>query len=74
MKRRNFISGNIALGAMIPGTYASMAFADPRYGENQAKDKGETEIFIERVKEGQPHKGKGFRCWVMMMIVLISIT
>ena len=29
MKRRNFISRNIALGAMIPGAYASMGFTDP---------------------------------------------
>jgi len=58
MKRRNFISRNIALGAMIPGAYASMAFADPRYNDKEGTDRYDGEVVIERVKEGQPFKGK----------------
>jgi LmbE family N-acetylglucosaminyl deacetylase len=58
MKRRKFIAGNIALGAMIPGAYASMAFTDPRYGDGREKEKNVTEPFIEKVREGEPHKGK----------------
>ena len=57
MQRRKFIKGNLALGAMIPGVYASMAYNDPRYLRDKAKENNE-EIFVEKVREGQPHKGK----------------
>jgi LmbE family N-acetylglucosaminyl deacetylase len=58
MKRRNFISRNIALGAMIPGAYASMGFTDPESERQKSKVTGESELVIEKLSEGQPHKGK----------------
>ncbi len=49
MERRKFISNNIAFGALAPAAYASMGSNEP----------GKTkEVFIEKVTEGQPHKGK----------------
>lgn len=57
MKRRKFISGNIAMGAMLPGAYA-MGFADPGIYKKERKGNNENEIVIEKVEEGQPHKGK----------------
>ena len=58
MKRRKFISRNIALGAMIPGAYASMGFTVNDSGRGKDTTMGENEIFIEKLSEGQPHKGK----------------
>jgi LmbE family N-acetylglucosaminyl deacetylase len=58
MKRRNFISGNLALGAMIPGAYASLGFSDPGSDKQKGKKPGDDEIYIEKTMEGQPHKGK----------------
>jgi LmbE family N-acetylglucosaminyl deacetylase len=57
MKRRKFISGNLALGALLPGAYA-MGIADPRYEKKEQKDNNENEIVIEKVTEGLPHKGR----------------
>jgi LmbE family N-acetylglucosaminyl deacetylase len=57
MKRRKFISGNLALGALLPGAY-TMGITDPRYERHEGKDKNENEIIIEKVSEGLPHKGK----------------
>jgi LmbE family N-acetylglucosaminyl deacetylase len=56
MERRKFIAGNIALGATLPGAYASMAFADPRFEDRSEKTRDN--IVIETVREEQPHKGK----------------
>jgi LmbE family N-acetylglucosaminyl deacetylase len=58
MKRRNFISRNIALGALIPGAYASMGFADHGSDRQNAGPHGENDVFIEKLREDQPHKGK----------------
>jgi LmbE family N-acetylglucosaminyl deacetylase len=58
MKRRNFISKNLALGAMIPGAYASMGFTgqfSERPKEKEIREKG---VIIEKLQENQPHKGK----------------
>ena len=57
MKRRKFISGNLALGALLPGAYA-MGLNDPRYDSKDGKDNNENKIVIEKVTEGLPHKGK----------------
>lgn len=57
MKRRKFISGNLAMGALIPGAYA-MGFTDPGSDRQEGNDSNENEIFIEKVAEGLPHKGK----------------
>ncbi len=58
MKRRNFITRNIALGAMIPGAYASMGFTDNESCSEKGKPIGEHDIFVEKLMEGKPHKGK----------------
>jgi LmbE family N-acetylglucosaminyl deacetylase len=58
MKRRKFISGNLALGAVISGGYSSMAFAGPALKSKKGPETKGDEIFIEGVSEGQPHKGK----------------
>src|SRR5512139_1732233 len=58
MKRRNFITRNMALGAMIPGAYASMGFTDNDSARENGRTMGENDIFVEKLMEGQPHKGK----------------
>ena len=67
MKRRNFISKNLVAGAFIPAAYASMGLSNqkvnPGTNKNETGDRlpfedNDTEIVIERVSEGQPHKGK----------------
>ena len=58
MKRRSFISRNLALGATIPGAYASLAFTDPRFPGIPVDPGKSPDIFIERDAEGQPHQGK----------------
>jgi LmbE family N-acetylglucosaminyl deacetylase len=58
MKRRNFISRNIALGAMIPGAYASMGFTDTGSDRKNTGTSYENDVFIEKLREDQPHKGK----------------
>ena len=55
MKRRNFISNNLALGAIIPATYTSMGQTAPKQINPSLVQEG---IIIEKVLEGQPHKGK----------------
>ena len=55
MKRRSFISKNMALGAMIPASYLSMGFATQK-SEHPAQAR--EEIIIEKVSEDKPHKGK----------------
>jgi LmbE family N-acetylglucosaminyl deacetylase len=58
MKRRRFISQNLALGATIPGAYASMAFTDPKKDQKNKQEEISTDVVIEKVQEGQPYKGK----------------
>jgi len=59
MERRKFITKNIALGAVIPAAYGSMAFSAPKPAAMPgAYNYSEDEIVIERVQEGKPHKGK----------------
>lgn len=56
MERRKFISGNIALGALIPSAYVSGSFSEtPNLKDQPQKNEA---IFIEKLLEGQPHKGK----------------
>ena len=58
MERRKFISRNIALGAIIPGAYASMGFSGSGSARQKEIGAGESDLFIEKLLEGQPHKGK----------------
>ena len=58
MKRRNFISKNIALGAIIPGAYASMGFTEKASERREEPENGLKEVFVEKLREGLPHKGK----------------
>jgi hypothetical protein len=53
MKIRNFISKNIVLGAMIPGAYASMGFADSGSDKEKPTVTTVNDVFIERLQEGQ---------------------
>ena len=55
MKRRNFITNNLALGAMIPASYASMGFAERKPVHPSLSQE---EIVIEKVSDDKPHKGK----------------
>jgi LmbE family N-acetylglucosaminyl deacetylase len=57
MKRRNFISNNI-LGAFAPGAYASVALSGQQDADPPGSADNKEEIIIERLAEGQPHKGK----------------
>lgn len=62
MKRRNFISKNLLTGAVLPAAYASLG-STPSANETVRKTSTgfpgqETEVVIEKVAEGQPHKGK----------------
>jgi LmbE family N-acetylglucosaminyl deacetylase len=58
MKRRKFISDNLALGAAISGGYTTMAFSAPQGPGKHDQDKKGNEIFIEKTAEGKPHEGK----------------
>ena len=58
MKRRNFISRNLALGALAPAAYGSLGFTEPDQEARAASSGIEDDVFIEKVVEGQPHKGK----------------
>jgi len=58
MKRRKFISSNIALGALAPAAYASTGFSDLKTDNLTEPAEKENDVIIERVSEGQPHKGK----------------
>lgn len=58
MKRRNFISKNLALGALIPASYASFGFTNQKINNPKNSIEGEDDVVIERLSEGQPHKGK----------------
>ncbi len=54
MKRRSFISNNLALGAMIPASYA-MGIGNQK---NSNPLQSQEEVVIEKVREDKPHKGK----------------
>jgi len=56
MERRNFTK-NMALGALIPTAYTSMGFSDEKNVPAGSPGK-EEDVIIEKVTEGQPHKGK----------------
>ena len=58
MERRKFISKNIAFGALASAAYASSGFTDPKTKKPASSSEQESDIIIERVSEGQPHKGK----------------
>ena len=55
MKRRSFISKNLALGAIIPASYTSLGFISQKTGHPSLNKE---EIIIERVSDDKPHKGK----------------
>ena len=55
MKRRSFISNNLALGAIIPASYATMGLADQKSGH---PSQPQEEVIIEKVRDDKPHKGK----------------
>jgi len=55
MKRRSFISNNLALGAMIPASYASFGLSTQKTDHPSLTQE---EVVIERVSEEKPHKGK----------------
>ena len=58
MKRRSFISKNMALGAMIPASYASYAFTGQKDNKPSGSSPAEDEVVIERISDDKPHKGK----------------
>jgi LmbE family N-acetylglucosaminyl deacetylase len=58
MKRRSFISKNIALGALIPASYASFGFSDQKNAKDTDSVDNKNEIVIEKLREGMPHKDK----------------
>lgn len=55
MKRRSFISNNLALGAMIPASYASLGLTDQKSGH---PSQSQEEVIIEKVRDDKPYKGK----------------
>ena len=58
MERRKFISRNIAFGALTPAALASLGFSDLKSENMESTDEMKDDVVIERVSEGQPHKGK----------------
>jgi LmbE family N-acetylglucosaminyl deacetylase len=58
MERRKFILKNIAYGAMAPAAYASLSLTDPQSEKPAGSFEKEDDVIIERVSEGQPHRGK----------------
>ncbi len=55
MKRRSFISNNLALTAMIPVSCASMGFTSQKTVHPSLTNE---EVVIERVSDDKPHQGK----------------
>ncbi len=55
MKRRNFISNNLVLSAMIPASYLSLGFSSQK---SEHPFLTQEEVIIEKVAEDKPHKGK----------------
>ena len=58
MERRKFISRNIAFGALAPSAYASLGSTDLKTETSVSPVENKDDVIIERVSEGQPHKGK----------------
>ncbi len=58
MKRRKFISKNIAIGALAPAALGSFGSADQKSGKAAGLSEKVDDVIIERVSEGQPHKGR----------------
>ena len=58
MERRKFISRNIAFGALTPAALASLGFSDPKTENLESAEEINDDVIIERVSEGQPHRGK----------------
>jgi LmbE family N-acetylglucosaminyl deacetylase len=58
MERRKFISRNIAFGALTPAALASLGFSDLKSENLESTEEVKDDVVIERVSEGQPHKGK----------------
>ena len=57
MERRKFISKNIALGAVIPAAYGSMAFSEQKSDRSDSVY-NQDEVVVEKLLEGKPHTGK----------------
>ncbi|MCE5345580.1 MAG: PIG-L family deacetylase [Bacteroidales bacterium] len=58
MKRRNFISKNLAMGALIPASCASFGFTDQKAKKTEASPAACDDVVVEKLSEEQPHKGK----------------
>jgi LmbE family N-acetylglucosaminyl deacetylase len=58
MKRRSFISKNLALGAIIPASYGALGFSQLKNDKQTGSEDGQAGIVIEKVREGKPFKGK----------------
>ncbi|MEI6050354.1 MAG: PIG-L family deacetylase [Bacteroidota bacterium] len=58
MKRRNFISKNLALGALIPAAYGSLGFSNQKTDNQVSSNDNRDDVVIERLSEGKPHIGK----------------
>jgi LmbE family N-acetylglucosaminyl deacetylase len=58
MKRRSFISKNIALGAIIPASYGALGFSHIKNGKHTDFEDIQNEVVIEKVSEGKPYNGK----------------
>ncbi len=51
MKRRNFITNNLALGAILPASYASPGYGSVKQAEHPLLNQGDP--IIEKVIEGR---------------------
>ncbi len=58
MKRRNFISNSIAMGAFFPLTYKALGISNQEIDSPKYPMDTDEEIIIEKLAEGQPHAGK----------------
>jgi LmbE family N-acetylglucosaminyl deacetylase len=74
MKRRNFISKNILAGVFMPAAYTSLGLSNQKVDNSESSNPSSAlskntdnhsssvdsndEVIIERLSEGQPHKGK----------------
>ena len=58
MKRRNFISRNLAFGALAPAAYGYLGFTEPNSNKLKESFEQADDVQIESVSEGKPHKGK----------------
>jgi len=58
MKRRSFITKNMALGAVIPAAYGSLAFSEQKSDHRADSVYNLDDVIIEKPSEGKPHIGK----------------